>query len=79
MPSTTLLKDAGWEVKDGVLTNVKTGERQAVAFVHQVAHEFQPRAELAARMQRLEVDGGKAFALEQRDGEAVAERELHEG
>ena len=28
-----LLKDAGWEVKDGVLTNVKTGERMEVEFL----------------------------------------------
>jgi len=42
--------------------------------MHQIAHEFQPRAKLAARMQRFEVDGGEALALKQRDGEAVAER-----
>lgn len=28
-----LLKDAGWEVKDGVLTKVKTGERMEVEFL----------------------------------------------
>ncbi len=28
-----LLKDAGWEVKDGILTNVKTGERMEVEFL----------------------------------------------
>ena len=30
-------------------------------------------------MERLEVARGEALALEQRDGEAVAERELHDG
>ena len=45
--------------------------------MHQVADEFQPCAELAAGMQRLEVPRGEALALEQRDGEAVAERKLH--
>ena len=61
------------------ITHVAGGERQAVALVHQVADEFQPRAELAARMQNLEVARGEALALEQRDGEAIAERKLHHG
>src|SRR5262245_64493522 len=55
------------------------GEGQPVAFMHEVAHEFQPGAELTARMQDLEVAGGEALALEQRDGEAIAERKLHDG
>ena len=40
---------------------------------------FQARAELAARMQRLEVARREALAVEQRHGETIAERELHDG
>ena len=36
-------------------------ERQAVALVHQVADEFQPRAELAAGVERLEVARGETL------------------
>ena len=49
-----------------------------VAAVHQVAGVFQQRAEFAARMQHAEVDRGEATALQQRDGERVAQRELHQ-
>ena len=57
--------------------HVARSERQAIAFVHEVADEFQPGAELAAGVQNLEVAGGEALAFEQRDGEAIAERKLH--
>ena len=49
-----------------------------VAGVHEVAHGFQQRAELAARMQQAEIDRGKAAAFQKRDRERVAERELHQ-
>ena len=39
---------------------------------------FSMRAEPAARMQHAEIDGGEAAALQQRDRERVAERELHQ-
>src|SRR5215831_11895516 len=49
-------------------------EGQAVAFVHQVAHEFQPCPKLATWMQRLEVARGEPLALEQRNGKTVTKR-----
>ncbi len=36
--------------------DVDSGKREPIALMHQIADEFQPGAELAAGMQRLEVD-----------------------
>ena len=36
------------------------------------------RAEPAARMRTCRIDGGEAAAFQQRDGQRVAERELHQ-
>jgi hypothetical protein len=57
----------------------KLRQRHGVALVHDVADEFQLRAELAARMQHPEIDRGEAAAFQERNGERVAERELHQG
>ncbi len=46
--------------------------------MHEVAHEGERGAEPAARMQVAEVDRGEAAAFQKRDGERVAERELHQ-
>jgi hypothetical protein len=55
------------------------GERDLVAGMHDVAHEFEHRAEPAAGMEMAEVDGGEAAALQERDRQRVAERGLHQG
>ena len=46
--------------------------------MHHVANEFERGAELAAGMKHAEIDRGEAAAFEERDGECVAERELHQ-
>ena len=48
------------------------------AGAHDVAREFEQRAEPAARMQHMEIAVGEAAALQERDRERVAERELHQ-
>src|SRR5438067_1939063 len=53
-------------------------ERDLAAGMHDVAHEFEHRAEPAAGVQAAEVDGGEAAALQQRDRDRVAERRLHQ-
>src|SRR6516164_9043027 len=54
------------------------GERDLAAGMHDVAHELEHRAKPTARVEPAEVDRGKAAALQQRDGERVAERGLHQ-
>ena len=54
------------------------GERDRLAAVHDVAGEFQQRAEPAAGMQQAEIDRGEAAAFQERDRQRVAERQLHE-
>ncbi len=53
-------------------------QRQRGARMHDVADEFQRGAELAARMKHAEIDRGKAAAFQQRNGERIAERKLHQ-
>ena len=53
-------------------------QRHRIARMHDVADEFECRAELAARMKDAEIDRGEAAAFEQRDRERIAERELHQ-
>ena len=45
--------------------------------MHDVAHPQQPAPEPAARMKQLEIGGGKALALEQRERQRIAERHHH--
>ena len=45
--------------------------------MHHVAHKGQARPELAAGVQRLEIERGEAVAFEQRDRKRVAERKLN--
>jgi hypothetical protein len=53
--------------------------RDALAGVHDFAHMLEFRAELAARVKGAEIERGEAAALDERDGQRVAEHELHRG
>ena len=53
-------------------------QRQLLAPVHDVADEVELGAEPAAGMEAVEVVGGEAARLEERDGQRVAEGELHQ-
>ena len=53
-------------------------QRHGLAGMHELAHHFEQRAELAARVQQAEIHRGEAAAFQQRDRQRVAERELHQ-
>ena len=53
-------------------------DRNRVALAHDIADEFEHGAEPAARMQQAEFMRGESAAFQQRDGERVAERKLHQ-
>ena len=56
LPSTTPRQPKAFSVMTTMASAIMAsarGKRQAIAPMHQIAHEFQPRAELAAGMQEL--------------------------
>ena len=65
---------------DEGVRHARTGRRQGQggALVHDVAHELEHGAEPSGRVQEAELARREAAAFEQRDGERVAERELHQ-
>ncbi len=54
-------------------------ERNLGAGVHEIAHQLEHGAELAARVEAAEIERREAAALEQRDCDRIAQRSLHQG
>jgi hypothetical protein len=72
-------KTLGGNLHHGIAhARAKLRQRDGIALVHDVAHESQLCAELSARVQDTEVDGGEAAAFQERDCQRVAKRKLHQ-